>query len=293
MNSFTTLKKRSISVIIFVIMMIAVTTQISCLVDPSTPVGTIEHYALHSKIVGDDYDISVRFPPDYQKDNGPYPVIFQLDPQWQFNITEGFIAAYEQKDTNNRVIVVGIGYPYPSGGTYTKGRNRDYTLPIESKNYPYSAEGGAVNFYRFIREELIPYLEQTISMAGPQHRALIGHSYGGLFTLYALSQYDSASPCISNFLAASPSLWYDNWSVLKNLESLRSRYTDIPVSLYMSVGTLEGASMIEPFDYLAKEISSGTYKDSHYKFEKFPADHEGNVVPSYESGIRFLMERGL
>jgi predicted alpha/beta superfamily hydrolase len=189
--------------------------------------------------------------------------------------------------------VVGIGYPYPSGDTNPKGRNRDYTLPLENNEYPYSAEGGAVNFYRFIREELIPYLDQNFSIAGPQHRALIGHSYGGLFTLYSLSQYDSTSPCISNFLSASPSIWYGNGSIYPYLESLRSKYTDIPVSLYMSVGDLEGAGMIEPFDLLTKEISSSTYKNSHYKFEKFPADHVGNVAPSYESGIRFLMERGL
>jgi predicted alpha/beta superfamily hydrolase len=295
MNSPNVLKKRNSYFFLSAIILITILSQFSCELDtlnPQTPSTseTILHRILHSEIVGDDYDIYLRLPPNYQKENGPYPVIFQLDPQWHFDITTKFVSDFEQNKQSVPVIVVGIGYPYPSGDTNPKGRNRDYTLPLENKNYPLSAEGGAVNFYQFIKKELIPFLELNYSIAGPEHRSISGHSYGGLFVLYALSQYDSSSPCISSFLAASPSIWYGDGSIYNYLLSLKSKYTDIPVKLYMSVGDLEDVYMTANFDTLSNQISSSSYKELQYKFEKFHADHVGTVDPSYRNGIPFLLE---
>ncbi len=298
MNISSFLKKRIHYISLSAIILITILSQFSCILDASDPLApsaseTILHQTLHSKIVGDDYDIYLRLPPNYQKDNGPYPVIFQLDPQWHFTVTTGLVSDFEKNKQSVPAIVVGIGYPYPSGDANPKGRNRDYTLPLVNKAYPLSAEGGAVNFYQFIKKELIPFLELNYSIAGPEHRAIIGHSYGGLFVLYALSQYDLSSPCISSFLAASPSIWYGDGAIYNYLLSLTSKYADIPAKLYMSVGDLEDIYMTGNFDTLSKYIRSTSYKDFQYKFEKFHADHVGTVNPSYENGIKFLLEHGL
>ena len=65
-------------------------------------------------------------------------------------------------------------------------------------------EGGAPCFLDFIENELIPYVEANYPVT--QFRTLIGHSYGGLFTLFALAE----RPALFNYyLAIDPSM---NWS---------------------------------------------------------------------------------
>jgi predicted alpha/beta superfamily hydrolase len=44
--------------------------------------------------------------------------------------------------------------------------------------------GGAANFLAFFKDELIPYIDRAYPTNGTN--SLCGHSYGGLFVLYAL-----------------------------------------------------------------------------------------------------------
>jgi pimeloyl-ACP methyl ester carboxylesterase len=49
--------------------------------------------------------------------------------------------------------------------------------------------GGGGKFLSFLKQELIPLIDQTYR-ADPNGRVLVGHSYGGLFALYALFERD-------------------------------------------------------------------------------------------------------
>ena len=58
--------------------------------------------------------------------------------------------------------------------------------------------------WNFIEKELVPHVEANYPVT--QFRTLIGHSYGGLFTLFALAE----RPALFNYyLAIDPSM---NWS---------------------------------------------------------------------------------
>ena len=160
----------------------------------------------------------------------------------------------QKKKVCSPTIFVGIGYLYTGGGTNRNGCNRDYTLPMEYPEFAYGAEGGAVNIYRFIKDELIPYFDKGFSIAGPEHWAIIGHSNGGLFVLFSFFQFDSLSPCISGFLDANPSLWFDGGSIYNYFDSLKTRYKNLPLSLYMSVGDIEDTYMNCYFDDLATRL---------------------------------------
>ena len=66
------------------------------------------------------------------------------------------------------------------------------------------ADGGAAAFLEFIEKELVPHVEANYPVT--QFRTLIGHSYGGLFTLFALAE----RPALFNYyLAIDPSM---DWS---------------------------------------------------------------------------------
>jgi predicted alpha/beta superfamily hydrolase len=105
------------------------------------------------------------------------------------------------------IVIVGIGYPTDR---YFDAERRafDYTpppLPGSAQTYyPLMScpMGGADRFLDLIEREVAPAIEQRCP-ANPADRALMGHSFGGLFVLHALfrrpetfGRYVSLSPAI-------------------------------------------------------------------------------------------------
>jgi predicted alpha/beta superfamily hydrolase len=89
-----------------------------------------------------------------------------------------------QQITNGGILIsifVGIGY---LGGDDTE-TNRDYT-PSVTQNVEYGITSGVENFYNFIRTELVPELEDNYQDDSTNTKTLMGHSYGGLFTLFTI-----------------------------------------------------------------------------------------------------------
>ena len=84
-------------------------------------------------------------------------------------------------------------------------------MPFEQEN------GKAANFSKFIETELIPFVEHKYPVTN--FRSLIGHSYGGLFTIYTLINH---SHLFSNYLAIDPSLDWDSQKLLNEAKNLSS-----------------------------------------------------------------------
>ena len=136
---------------------------------------------LTSAIVGQEYDLYVNLPRGYQDTTKTFPVIFLLDGQWDFPLTQAIYGEQYYDGFVPAAVMVGITW----GGAnpnYDSLRTRDLT-PTNVKQVPQS--GGAPKFLKFIKNELIPYLELKYRTA-KNGRTLMGSSLGGLFTLYAL-----------------------------------------------------------------------------------------------------------
>ncbi|KAF4339683.1 ferri-bacillibactin esterase [Fusarium beomiforme] len=126
-----------------------------------------------------------------------------------------------------RAVLVAVGYPNKTG-VFDKRRNGDLTPASSDGVYdippgpdgkpPQGPFGGASDFLDIIKNHVQPYIENTLFPnaqleAGP--KALFGHSYGGLFTLNALfTKPDS----FDTFIAASPSIWFNNCSIVHDQE---------------------------------------------------------------------------
>jgi predicted alpha/beta superfamily hydrolase len=65
--------------------------------------------------------------------------------------------------------------------------------------------GGGENFTRFIKEELMPYVDEHYPTS--PYRTLIGHSLGGLFAINTLVNHPEM---FDNYLSIDPSLWWDD-----------------------------------------------------------------------------------
>ena len=165
---------------------------------------------VHSELLGEDRLIYVDFPLGYDPSSArKYPVAFLLDGDVLLPAA-GTVQDYYSGGYTPDMIIIGI--------SNAENRTRDLTPPkfIEAQSAVSSdpmavamtpnavLEGGAPAFLDFIENELIPYVEANYPVT--QFRTLIGHSYGGLFTLFTLAE----RPALFNYyLAIDPSM---NWS---------------------------------------------------------------------------------
>jgi predicted alpha/beta superfamily hydrolase len=115
--------------------------------------------------------------------------------------------------------IVAIGYPTDNEFDFD-ARSRDYT-PMPHNDWDGGSRqalrrpfGGADTFLKILTGPMREHIEHMIG-ASVGHRSLWGHSYGGLFALFAASKRPDA---FDDFHIASPSLWWDDGRIAQALE---------------------------------------------------------------------------
>ena len=104
----------------------------------------------NSEVLNDTRELSIYLPKGYTKDSiSNFPLAIVLDGQKLFDIYVGASNYYAQLDNAPEQIVVGIDMK--------TSRNKDACYDIISGNLDNNSE----NFYRFIRDEMIPYIEAS------------------------------------------------------------------------------------------------------------------------------------
>ena len=217
-------------------------------VERSTPASVrlpgTEQRSLTSKVLGQDFQISVMLPWSYGLTQKRYPTLYLADADTGFGLAWAAYQAVQLDAAIPEMIVIGIGY----GVDFTKNefakwsgrRGVDFT-PTPLKNYPGS--GGAARFARFIREELIPLVERTYR-TDPGDRTLVGGSFSGLVAVCMLLEEPGT---FQQYIARSPSLWWDNNRMLTVERAYAQSHKDLPVTLFTSLGTLETEGMQTPW----------------------------------------------
>lgn len=171
--------------------------------------------------------------------------------------------------------MVGLGNP--------EQRHRDYT-PDHGPTTP-EGHGGAANFYNFLVYELVPYIEANYH-TDAVNRTLIGHSYGGLFTLFALLSEGAEQRHFNAFIASSPTIGFAP-ELLADMEAaMFERSHDLPVTLHLSTG-MEG-QLTETCQVLAALLVSRGYDNLLLMMSEFPVSHMGNIEPSYRQGLQLV-----
>lgn len=126
-----------------------------------------------------------------------------------------------------------VGISWQKGHTPSLSRQRDYTPTPSSPGFK-DPSGEAARHLAFIRDDVIPYIEQRFSTdAG--NRTYIGNSFGGLFGMYIFLVHPDM---FKNYVLGSPSVWWDNKYIL-TLESKTKIHQNIEANLFISVGAHE------------------------------------------------------
>jgi len=165
---------------------------------------------VHSELLGEDRLIYVDFPLGYDPSSArKYPVAFLLDGDVLLTAA-GTVQDFYSGGFTPEMIIIGI--------SNAENRTRDLTPlkitetfsadaadQMEVAMQPNAiADGGAAVFLDFMEKELVPYVETHYPVTN--FRTLIGHSYGGLFTIYTLSERPTL---FHYYLAIDPSM---DWS---------------------------------------------------------------------------------
>jgi predicted alpha/beta superfamily hydrolase len=128
---------------------------------------------LNSKVLNEERELFIYLPDNYNYSDSKYPVLYLLDGDAHFLHAAGTVIFLSgNPGLMPPVIIVGI----PNAV-----RTRDFT-PTSTDNMPQS--GGADNFLKFMREELIPYVNNNYRTE--PYRILFGHSATAMVSVYAL-----------------------------------------------------------------------------------------------------------
>lgn len=194
------------------------------------------------------YRIGILVPRGPAPEDG-FPVIYMLDGQSVLaRLDDAALSALPQA---NPAVIVTVGYDTDQRFASAE-RTRDYTPPSPDGTPVADPRGrtggGAKAFMDLLETRIIPHVA-SIAPVDPAQSTLWGHSYGGLFVLWAASQADIP---FANYVAASPSLWWDNASFLTQIQGNAGQFPNRPLSLHK--GALERQRASNPDNPNAQKL---------------------------------------
>ncbi len=217
-------------------------------------------FTAYSKSIKDTFHISVQLPLEYKEQpNKHYPVIVLTDANFYYPMLAPVLHQYEKGGLLPPLILVGIGYK--SFKLMDSIRVRDYLYPKAIPSDEMKAPGGGLSFYQFITNELLPKIDSNYRTEN-KNRALLGHSFGGYFSLYALlEQLNQKRHDFKGFVSASPSLWYNNNYLFQLPKKLKT--TQDSLNLFLSVGNIETPEewTVQPLKNISKQLISENPKN--------------------------------
>lgn len=229
-------------------------------------VGSLD--SIYSKTLKEYRKIYVQLPASYNaKEKEKYPVVYILDGEVLLPTVNNVQDFYSGGFTPDMVLI---------GISNDKNRMRDLTTSKVTEMYgmPFEEENGdAANFSKFLESELIPFVENKYPVTN--FRTLIGHSYGGLFTLYSLVHHPNL---FSNYIAIDPSLDWDNQKLLKEAQSVLATNDYKGKSLFMSLnGQLNMQDPTVTIDNVMQDTSDFTlFPRSNISFSNIVKQNKQN-----------------
>ena len=254
----------------------------------------VSDFILKSKS-GEKYKIFIA----RQKNVAHYDrVVFMCDANAQFPILlNSYAKIYANGAKQNAkavpklsktVLIVGIGYDSPLAYD-TKRRTRDLTPTASGEEY--ANGGGAAEFYDFVKDELFPLVDKKYSTA-KSDKIYFGHSFGGLFGIYALLRDDGI---FDEFFIASPSLWWGESQLIRDALDEGKLRSNLKAKFIMLVagsreirkGKTDKAGILKVAD-LAEILKT---KGLSCEFKLYEGASHGEVIPLALQDLALFTQR--
>lgn len=186
---------------------------------------------IHSKVLNQQREILIYTSQNYNENTlVSYDVIYVFDSQNRefFDFTHSVLSFIS--NATKKYIVVGITSPYIE--TLDYARNNDLLPVMETDDYKkrygkYS--GNADNFLKYVKEEVIPYIEKNYRTRS--NRTAVGHSLSASFILYSMFKEPNL---FNDYFAISPNFAYDNEKIARELINFDYQRIKGTTFLYLS-----------------------------------------------------------
>ncbi|GGO64952.1 alpha/beta hydrolase [Bowmanella pacifica] len=214
-------------------------------------------FVLESQILGEPRRINLYFPQAYfEQSSQRFPVLYMPDGglKEDFLHIAGLVQIGSLNWTTRPFILVGIE---------NTDRKRDLTGPTtnEEDKKISALVGGSAQFRAFIRNELIPAVEEHFRTT--QERAIVGESLAGLFVVETML----AEPDLfSAYIAVDPSLWWNNAALVDNAATQALQHNRQQVRVHLAASKQEG--IVEPTRQLAQILNTSPH--FHASYSEFP-----------------------
>ena len=232
---------------------------------------------IESKELTEKRILNIYLPEGYNQDDTlRYPVIYLLDgsADEDFIHIVGLVQfnSFEWINQIPKSIVVGIA---------TVDRRRDFTFPTSIKQdlKMYPTTGHSDKFIAFIEKELQPFIEKKYKSTTT--KTIIGQSLGGLLATEILLK----NPALFNkYIIVSPSLWWDNGSLLTQNSILLQDSFKNQTDIYIGVAK-EGLTPTEiprvmevDANLLTEKIKGGKSKNVKVYFDYLPQENHATIL---------------
>jgi predicted alpha/beta superfamily hydrolase len=177
---------------------------------------------IYSEILGEERTLFIRLPPGYEESQVKYPVLYQLDGEFESLLANAVSSIEYPRDDERelRMILVAVA---------NTDRSRDM-FPVKVSKSPTS--GGAARFLRFMVEELKPFVDGRYRTS--RYDILYGVSNSGLFVVYALLSMPGS---FDAYIASSPMIGWCREFMFELAERRFSESESLDKYLYMIYGT--------------------------------------------------------
>ncbi len=251
----------------------------------STGITIAEIKLIHSKILNEDRKIYVYTPVNHPE---PLPIIYLMDGE-MISLVAGIVDFLYQANELPPLIIVGIG-------NYEYDRVRDLTTTHSLLNMDntidsifWKSSGGGENFLKFIKDELMPYVEKNYNPS--PNKIFFGHSLGGLMSAYCLFNHPEM---FNSYIAVSPALWWDKESIFKNSDILIKNKDYSHKTIFFSdgnEGVVSGAEFHESVIKLQSLLQQKNIAGLRYKYIPYPEEtHNSELVKATQDGLNFVFE---
>lgn len=270
---------------------------------PPATIPDTEVRILQSSFNQQEYQISVALSFHYHEHTAKtYPVIYVLDANLFFGMVVEMVRAMSIRvpfcNELPDAIIVGIGYPVngalaESHAQVMHLRMRDF-LPLRDEDgetfiqemFPVPqrvTSGGGRQFLQFIQRELIPLMESAYRVE-TNDRTLMGHSWGGLFALYALFQQPQL---FQRYVVVSPDMAFGNGMLLDEEKRFANEHGKVAAHLYLAYADADLSDYQLPFfKPFMRNLDSRNYADLKLTQQIIPScTHCAVVAPAFQSGL--------
>ena len=244
--------------------------------DANESISAGRRISFPSRILGEEKAVCISLPEGYGNSAGKYPILYTFySGDAGFIHTAGVVRFLSQLRLAPEMLVVAVA---------VDGK-RDLTPTKASAYGPTS--GGADAFLRFLREELLPFVDREYRTT-PQ-RLIWSHSIGGTLIVYALL---AAPDLFQVHLTSSPYFIYDGNDrfLLQNAARFLKQRKAGENYLYMAVGNEPDLKpSLDAFDRILAENKPSGLAWDYVLMDK--ENHSSILVRSLTEGLRAYFGR--